>query len=355
MTKPGRSSRGARARVGVAVIVVSLALMALVVGAFAWNALLRPVAQVAPGRPVTLTVPAGAGTAAIGALLAREGVVSNPTAFRIQASLSGVDGKLRAGTYELVTGTSYGAAIAALVKGPPQRFVELTIPEGFVVEQIAARLESELGIPQAETLALAKEGAREFAEEHPYLGDAHEGSLEGYLFPKTYRVPATATARQVLKMMLDQFDVEFAAVDTRTATAEGFSTHEIVTMASIIEREAKLASERPVVSSVIRNRLSIGMRLEIDATIEYILPGNRFRLTYKDLEVDSPYNTYRNGGLPPGPIASPGLASLEAAASPASTDYLYYVLTGKDGSHTFATNKRDFLKAKERSKEVFGR
>lgn len=342
-------------RIVVAIIVLSLAALLLVMGFFTWNVLFRPMTQVASGRPVTLTVPSGAGTASIGAILAGEGVVANPTAFRIRVSLSGADGKLRAGTYEFETGMSYGDTIAALTKGPPQRFVEITIPEGFVVEQIAARLESELGIPQAETLALAKEGAGVFADEHPYLADAHEGSLEGYLFPKTYRVPAAATARQVLKMMLDQFDVEFAAVDTRTATADGFSTHEIVTMASIIEREAKLAPERPMVSSVIRNRLSIGMRLEIDATIEYILPGNRFRLTYKDLEVDSPYNSYRNGGLPPGPIASPGLASLEAAASPVSTDYLYYVLTGRDGSHTFATNKRDFLKAKERSKEVFGR
>ena len=355
MTKRGRSSRVARVRIAVAVIVVSLAMMALVVGAFAWSALLRPVSQVAPGRPVTLTVPAGAGTAAIGGLLADEGVVPNPMAFRIRASLAGADGKLRAGTYEFETGTSYGDAISALLKGPPQRFVEFTIPEGFVIEQIAERIESELGIRQEETLSLAKEGASEFADEHPYLSDAHEGSLEGYLFPKTYRVPADATARQVLDMMLDQFDAEFATVDTATVTADGFSIHEIVTMASIIEREAKLAPERPVVASVIRNRLDLGMRLEIDATIEYVLPGNRFRLTYKDLEIDSPYNTYRNEGLPPGPISSPGLASLVAAASPANTDYLYYVLTGKDGSHTFATNKRDFLKAKERSKEVFGR
>lgn len=354
MVRSGRS-RSTRIRILVALVMACVAVLALIVGAFVWNVLLRPVTAVAPGRNVTVTVPAGAGTATIGTLLADEGVVANPTAFRIRVSLAGANGRLRAGTYDFKTGMPYGDAIDALMKGPPPRFVVVTIPEGFVIEQIATRLESALGIPRTETLELAQGGAAEFAHDHPYLRDAHEGSLEGYLFPKTYSVPVDASARQVLEMMLDQFDVEFSAVDVSAARAEGLSTHEIVTIASIIEREAKLAPERPVVSSVIRNRLSIGMRLEIDATIEYVLPGNRFRLTYKDLEIDSPYNTYRNAGLPPGPISSPGLASLQAAAAPASTDYLYYVLTGKDGSHTFATNKRDFLKAKERSKEVFGR
>lgn len=347
--------RSTRVRIAITVIVASLAVLVLVVGVFAWNVLLRPVERVEPGEEVTVTVPAGAGTVVIGGLLARSGVVPNPNGFRVRVGLAGAEGKLRAGTYELMTGMSYSEVIEALVTGPAERFVQVTIPEGFVIEQIAARLESTLGVPEAETLELAKGGAAEFAAEHPYLENAHEGSLEGYLFPKTYRVREGSSARQVIAQMLDQFDIEFATVDTAAATAEGFGTHEIVTMASIIEREARLASERPLVSSVIRNRLGRGMRLEIDATIEYVLPGNRFRLRYKDLEIDSPFNTYRNPGLPPGPIANPGLASLEAAANPQRTEYLYYVLTGKDGSHTFTTNKADFLKAKERSKEVFGR
>jgi UPF0755 protein len=143
-------------------------------------------------------------------------------------------------------------------------------------------------------------------------------------------------------------------VDTTAAQADGFDIAELVTVASIIERETKVARERPLVSSVIRNRLESGMRLQIDATIEYVLPGNRFRLRNSDLQLDSPYNTYRNEGLPPGPIANPGLASLKAAAQPADTDFVYYVLTGKDGSHTFAETNEEFLRAKEKSKEVFG-
>ena len=143
-------------------------------------------------------------------------------------------------------------------------------------------------------------------------------------------------------------------MDTAGAEERGLDLHELVTVASMIEREARVAEERELISSVIYNRLDQGMRLEIDATIEYVLPGNRFRLRNSDLEIDSPYNTYRNAGLPPGPISNPGLASLQAAAAPADTDYLYYVLTGTDGSHTFATNVDDFLAAKRLSKEVFG-
>jgi UPF0755 protein len=234
-------------------------------------------------------------------------------------------------------------------------YVSVTIPEGFVLTQIAERLETKAGIPKADFLGLAQGHADEFSADHPYLADAYKGSLEGYLFPKTYRIKQGSTARDVIEMMLKQFDAEMKSVDTSEATSHGLSFNQLVVLASMIERESKLDKERPLVASVIYNRLARGMRLEIDATIEYILPGNRFRLTNRDLRVKSPYNTYRLAGLPPGPISNPGLAALEAAASPADTDYLYYVLTGKDGSHTFATNKADFLIAKKKSKEVFGR
>ena len=155
--------------------------------------------------------------------------------------------------------------------------------------------------------------------------------------------------------MLDQFDQEIAQVDTGFAKAQGLSVPEIVTIASIIEREARIPKERPLVSSVIYNRLDRDMKLEICATVEYVLPGNRFRLTWKETQTPSPYNTYLRKGLTPGPISNPGLASLKAAASPADTDFIFYVLTGKDGSQTYANNAADFAKAKRKSKEVFGR
>lgn len=333
----------------------ALAVVALIAGTVFWAVFLRSQTDAAPGREVRVTVPAGAGTDTIGRILVREGVVSNRAMFSLRVRFGGAEGKLKAGVYDLVTGMGYRTAIDRLLEGPPVNYINLTIPEGFVVEQVAKRVEKLLYIPESEFLKLAKGGAASFAGEHPYLADAYEGSLEGYLFPKTYEVREGSDARSVIELMLDQFDAEIATVDLSRAAESGLSQEQVVVMASIIEREAQLDKERPLVASVMYNRLAAGMLLEIDATIEYVLPGNRFRLRYSDLKLDSPYNTYRYKGLPPGPISNPGLASIRAAADPAKTKYLYYVLTGKDGSHTFTPDLESFLKAKEKSKEVFGR
>jgi len=308
-----------------------------------------------PGKPVQIEVLAGESTMQIAARLVDAGVIGNANAFRFRARITGADGKLKVGVFDLKTGMSNAEVLAALQKGPQIPYVSVTIPEGFVLAQIAKRLEDQAGIPQAEFLALARHGAAQFQDKHPYLADAYNGSLEGYLFPKTYRIRAGSNARDVIESMLAQFDRETSGIDRSYAESRGLNFNQLVVLASMIERESKLAKERPLVSSVIYNRLARNMRLEIDATIEYVLPGNRFRLSNRDLRIVSPYNTYRVTGLPPGPISNPGLAALKAAASPADTDYLYYVLTGKDGSHTFAKTKAEFLVAKQKSKEVFGR
>lgn len=336
-------------------VLIALGVAALVAVSVFWAVFVRSQTDVAPGHEVRVTVPAGAGTDAIGRILVREGVVSNRAMFSLRVRFGGAEGKLKAGVYDLVTGMGYRTAIDRLLEGPPVSYISLTIPEGFVVEQVAKRVEKVLGIPEAEFLQLAKGGAASFAGEHPYLANAYKGSLEGYLFPKTYEVREGSDARAVIELMLDQFDTEISAVDLSKAAERGLTQEQVVVMASIIEREAQLDEERPLVASVMYNRLATGMLLEIDATIEYVLPGNRFRLRYSDLKLDSPYNTYRYKGLPPGPISNPGLASIKAAADPAKTNYLYYVLTGKDGSHTFTPDVESFLKAKEKSKEVFGR
>lgn len=338
-----------------AVIVVALLAVVAYVGMSVWFMLLQPHARVPAGRSVSVSIPEGSGTTAIGRALAEKGVVANALAFRLATRLSGADGHLRAGVYRLETGSSYSDVIAALRKGPDTDIVVVTIPEGFVIDQIAERFAKQAGVSKSDLLRLAKRGAAQFSSAHPYLKDAYDGSLEGYLFPKTYEVKRGASASDVIEMMLDQFDREIASVDVASAQASGVTLNELVIRASMIERETKLANERALVSSVITNRLERGMKLEIDATIEYVLPGNHFRLTNRQIRIDSPYNTYRYAGLPAGPIANPGLASLQAAAQPAQTAYLYYVLTGRDGSHTFATNKADFLVAKRKSKEVFGR
>lgn len=362
MTVPAGHSDGrgirrptARSRRRTLTMVVGLVLALVLVGIpgyAVWQLFFVPSAEVAPGRPVQLEIPAGADTAEIAGILADAGVIENAAMFRLRARIDGVDSDFRSGVYDFTTGMAYEDVRDLLVAGPPIEYVTVTIPEGFRLEQIAARLEEQAGVPSAEFLALALGQAATFAPEHPYLADVPNGSLEGYLFPKTYRIVRGASATEVIEMMLRQFDAEIAQVDLAYSASRGMSLHDVVTIASMIEREARIAEERPLVSSVIYNRLGIGMKLEIDATIEYVIRENRPRLLNSDLKVDSPYNTYMYAGLPPGPIASPGLAALQAAAAPAQTEYLYYVLTGKDGSHTFCVTLEEFLVAKEKSREV---
>jgi UPF0755 protein len=315
----------------------------------------EPAAGVKAGKPVQVEIVQGSSTADIAALLAEKGVVDSALWFRWDARQAGADGRLRAGVYDLATGMPNKLVIERLREGPPVTYVEITIPEGWVIEQIAERVAERLPtIDQDEFITLAKTGAAEFAAEHPYLEGAYEGSLEGYLFPKTYRFGEDATAHDVIKRLLEQFDKEIAEVDLSKAEKRGYSLADVVTMGSIIEREARIADERPLVSSVIYNRLKRDMKLEMCATVDYVLPGTHFRLTYDQTRTKSPYNTYLHKGLTPGPVSNPGLASLQAAAHPADTDYIFYVLTGKDGSQTFASNSEEFLRAKQKSKEVFG-
>jgi len=342
-----------RRRTLTTVMSIVIALLLLVVPAYAaWLVFFVPEVEVAAGQPVRVEIPAGADTADIARILAGAGVIENAATFRVRARLDNVDGDLRSGIYDLTTRMPYRAVVDTLLAGPPIDYVTVTIPEGLTIEQMAARFEEQAGIPAADFVALALGQSAQFAPEHPYLASTYNGSLEGYLFPKTYQLIRGAPAAEVIETMLDQFDTEMATVDLTRASAQGLTLHQVVTLASMIEREAKLAEERPLVSSVIYNRLAIGMKLEIDATIEYVIKKNRPRLLNSDLKVESPYNTYKYAGLPPGPIASPGLASLQAAAAPAETKFIYYVLTGKDGSHTFCETFEEFLVAKEKSREV---
>lgn len=345
---PRRARRRRRTLAG------SLAILALCAACAvpSWSALFRTTAAVEAGKPVQVEIPVGMSTADIADRLAEAGVVRNALMFRVRARLADADGDLRAGVYDLRTGMPYEVVIDTLVDGPPIMYMTVTIPEGFTLEQISERLEAQAAIPADEFLGLAKTGADGF--DRDYLADAG-GSLEGYLFPKTYRIREGSTARDAISIMLDQFEEEIASLDLTHAEARGMDLHDVVTIASMVEKEAKLGEERALISSVVHNRLARGMRLEVDATIEYVLPGHRFRLRNSDLRTDSPYNTYMYKGLPPGPIASPGIAALRAAAEPASTGYLYYVLTGKDGSHTFTATLEEFEEAKRKSKEVFGR
>lgn len=345
----GKAKRASRRRRVLAGCAGALVLALLLSCAGTWALFFRT-RGVPAGRSVQVEIPKGADTRTIAVRLASAGVVGNANMFMLRSKLNGSDGRLKAGVYEFTTGTDYETVLLRLEEGPPVMYFNLTIPEGFTLAQIAQRVQAKTGVKADEFRLVATTKAHQFEAEHPNLRFNTTDSLEGYLFPKTYRVKKGATAAEVIDMMLDQFDKEIATIDMTYAQSKNLTVHDVVTIASMVERETRLPKERPVVASVIYNRLKRGMRLEIDATVQYVL-GNKPRLLYRDLRVQSPYNTYLHKGLPPGAIASPGLASIEAAAKPSETEYIYYVLTRKDGGHTFATNKADFDRAKARARE----
>lgn len=327
-------------------VLVLLAVAGAAVGRYL---LYHPEVEVAAGQPVHVVVEKGATTADIAGMLAAQGVIDNALMFRYRARKTGVDGTLKPGGYDLATGMPYDAVLEKLAAGPPIVTIDVPIPEGFTARQIAARFAERAGVPADELTALVTTGASEFAADHPYLADAYGGSLEGFLFPATYTVKPGVTARQVVEMMLDHFDSQVSGLDLSFAESRGLDLVDVVTIASILEREAQLPAEFPLVSSVIYNRLKKPMRLQLCATVLYTLPEGTQSLTNADLEEDSPYNTYIHDGLPVGPISNPGMAALTAAAAPADTKYLYYVLTGADGSQTFTETYDQFLKAKTSS------
>lgn len=285
-----------------------------------------------PGAPaVEVLIPTGASTTAIASILVDQGIIRSPLIFRLVTYAYGLDRQLKSGHYLISPGLSLPEIIRVLVNGEVQE-VEFTVPEGYTVKQIAALLQQKGLVREEEFLEAA-------TEDYPFefLQDLPPGSepLEGFLYPDTYRVSLGTPPREIIMMMLNRFNQVYREIYVESDISQKYSTREIVTLASIIEREARLDGERPIVASVFVNRMDRGMRLESCATVEYLLPEPKPVLTYEDLQIDSPYNTYRVDGLPPGPIANPGRASLLAALKPARSDYLYFVAK-PDGSHHFS-------------------
>ena len=349
------NSRGRRSGWFAAGIVLGVvAVLVLTAAVTGWWLLLRAENPLAPGAPVTIDVRKGSSAAEIADLLAAEGVVANSLMFRLKARNSDLSGQFKPGTYTLATGMPYDLVIEKLAAGPDVVYYDVTIPEGYTAVKVAERVSEKTGISREELTELMTNGAEQFAPEHPYLAGAEGGSLEGFLFPKTYRIREGASATSVVEMMLDQFDKEIATVDMTYAKSKNLTVTDVVIIASILERETNLSKEYPLVASVIYNRLRTKKRLQLDSTVFYTLPEGTKILTKDDLARVTPYNTYRRSGLPAGPICNPGLEAIDAAANPAETDYLFYVLTSKDGSQTFTTNYADHLKAVEKYREVFG-
>lgn len=298
---------------------------------------------------VDVSIPRGLNAQQIGDVLVGKKVISSGFAFKVYAELQGKSNRLQPGRYVLRENMKYKEVLAILVRGPyKEKRAQVTIPEGFTIRQVAQRVSSKTGLDAMEFSILCGTKASSFR--YGFLQSNRTGSLEGYLFPKTYGIPKSADERWAVDKMLAQFRKETAGLDWRAARSRKLSVHDVVTVASLIEREARVPSERPTIAAVIYNRLRRKIALRIDATVQYGLPEWKDRLSYDDLRVDTPYNTYLHVGLPPGPIANPGLDSIKAALNPARVDYLYYVLTDPRGKHTFTRTYGEFLAAKARSK-----
>ena len=290
-------------------------------------------ADVPPGQPVTIEVPAGSNAEDIGEMLVDEGVVRSTSQFEAAVNTAGVANALKAGRFELETGMNPDAVVAVLIAGPSIEVFEVTIPEGLRVTEIIDRLAEESGIDRAEFEGALTDGSvttafREIPE------DAQLAHWEGLLFPDTYEFSEETSAVDMLQRLSRTLEVRMASVDWTAFEEAGFSQYEGIILASLIESEVRVADERPIVSSVLRNRLEAGELLGIDASTLYA-QGTRDPAEI-DVDFDSPYNTRRYAGLPPTPISAPGLSALQAAARPADTDFFYYVLADEDGSHAFA-------------------
>jgi uncharacterized YceG family protein len=339
---PARARR-VRARITGFVLVALLAV--IVIGSLM---LFQPFGS-AEGAPVSLTIPAGSSARQIGDQLSKAGVVDSGFLFGLRAAISGKRGDLRSGRHTLRRNMSYSAAITALSKAPvvkQPKTVKITIPEG--------RARSEI-VPLAQQEGLKGsylDASRRFAGAlSPFRYEAPKGtrSLEGFLFPATYELRVGAPARTLVDEQLAAFRDNFARVDLRRAHRKNLTAYDVLIIASMVEREAQLAPERPLVAAVIYNRLKAGMPLGIDATIRYATNNWSRPLRASELAIDSPYNTRKRTGLPPTPIGNPGIAAIRAAAKPANVGYLYYVVKpGTCGKHAFSTTDAGFQRDRAR-------
>ena len=278
--------------------------------------------------PVLVTIPPGKSARQIGEILVRKHLIRSPLSFVFASRLDHLSGEMHAGRYALSPAMPPRQIAALMALGETASNV-LTVPEGFTVRQIARRLANAGLVNEAQFLTLATTQGKTFSVSGWTPPNA---SLEGYLFPDTYTIPKGATPREIIQQMLQNFHARVVVPDGKAAAHAPGGLAGTITLASLVEREAEVNSDRPLIAAVYRNRLALGMRLQCDATVQYALPVHKARLFYGDLRVNSPYNTYKYAGLPPTPIACPGLPSIDAALHPAPVDYLYYV-AGPDGKH----------------------
>lgn len=297
------------------------------------------------GAPVRVVVPKGATLRVAAESLEAKGVIRSPRLFLLYARFKGGDRRIKAGTYLLPRGEGWGSVLDALAGGKGLENT-ITVVEGWTLRQIVPQMARMLGAP-VESVEVA---VRDTALLRRL--DVPTPTLEGYLFPDTYTFTDGTTPRAAVRTMVARFEEVWRAEWTARLDTIAMSRHDLLTLASIIEREAKLPPERPVIAAVYRNRLRDGMRLQADPTVQYAHGGHKPRLYYKDLEIDSPYNTYRYAGLPPGPIGAPGRPSMQAALYPAAVPYKFFVAF-PDGHHEFTNDFASHGRTVQRARRLW--
>jgi UPF0755 protein len=296
------------------------------------------------GPRVPVTIPAGATLTEVSEVLASQGVIRSPGLFQLYARVRRADRKLKAGNYQLTVGSSMASALRSLTRGAVETLA-ITIPEGFQLQQMAPRIAEITGSSQDEIVAaLAAPG---LSAEYSLPGPG----MEGYLFPDTYRFARGVPLEKIIETMVGRYRDLWTPHRLALLEESGMTEQEVVTLASIVQAEARHIEEMPRISGVYRNRLEAGWLLQADPTVLYALGGYRARLLYAAIDSveDNPYNTYANRGLPPGPIASPGQDAIDAALSPEVHDFMYFV-AWPDGSHIFTRSLAEHNEAKNEAR-----
>ncbi|MBR4152818.1 MAG: endolytic transglycosylase MltG [Selenomonadaceae bacterium] len=280
-------------------------------------------------KRINVKIREGLSTAEIAERLAEKGVIDSTLKFRLLARVYGYDDKLRPGSYTFTLGMSNEEVFAKLLTGE-KKLVHFTIPEGFGIKEIAARLQS-LDLADKDDFIKA---ATDFVP-YDYMKKHKDVfySAEGFLFPDTYTVESDVEIIEILNLMAKNFDKKLTLEMRSQAAKMDLSIYDLITLASLVEREVRFPEDRPIVAQVFFKRLKLNMPLQTDATLQYLMDTPKEDLSIEDTQIDSPYNTYQHLGLPPGPIANPGLASIEAVLHPADTDYLYFVADRKGHNH----------------------
>ncbi|MBQ3426449.1 MAG: endolytic transglycosylase MltG [Clostridia bacterium] len=320
--------------------IISIVILICIIG---YVSVMRDSGGIDLAQDVTIIIEDGWGASTIAEVLYENGIIKHPKVFRLQSKLGGFDDQLQPGAVTLHDGMSYNDILEQLSEANRDT-IRVVIPEGYEAKQIQATL-AEAGLPCAEEFNNALDPTLydyRFLEGLP----ERDNKLEGYLFPATYEIPETFTAQEVVNLMLKSFDEVFTDEYYNRAAEMGMSVDQIITMASIIERETNATSERAKVAGVFYNRLNSGMKLQSCATVQYALSDHKPVLSIADTKINSPYNTYLNTGLPIGPISNPGAECIKAALWPENTDAYYFCLS-TSGEHIFSTTYADHVKAME--------